>query len=77
MVGPRRRVVVRGGRLRIVLVLSSSYLLRAGGRGHISVVVREREMAMARVSHQRRRHPREGVGEGQHVGGGLAHRCCC
>ena len=49
MVGPRRCIVVRGGRWRIVLVVLSLYCRRAGGRGHIGIVVREREMAMARV----------------------------
>ena len=67
MVGPRRHVVVRGGRWRIVLIVSSSCCRRAGGQGCIDIVVRERVMVMARVHHQCRRHRREGVGEGQHV----------
>ena len=67
MVGPRHRVVVRGGRWHIILIVSLSCCCRVGGRGCIDIVVRERVMVMARVCHQCHRHRREGVGEGQHI----------
>ena len=48
-VGPHCHIAVRGERWRIVLIMSLSCRHRAGGRGRIDVIVRERVMAKVRV----------------------------